>query len=39
MSTGLYHLPRLLEIVVPVATANIMASLAVANQNKNIPLA
>jgi hypothetical protein len=36
----LYYLPRLQVIVVPVATANIMAIHAAPkqNQNKNIPM-
>jgi hypothetical protein len=35
LSTGLYCQPKLQEIVVPVATANIMAPHAVPNQNQN----
>ncbi len=37
MSTGLYRLPRLQEIVVPVAAANIMAPQAMPKQNKTFP--
>jgi len=39
LSTVLYSLPRLQEIVVLVASANIMAPHDVPKQNQNIPVA